>query len=821
MLSNPLKETFPPLLLAAVLLCVGCAKNGDRPADRPRPPSEPQPVLDLAGQARARRLARLIPPGERWSEALQPGDYVLENAFVRFAIGGAGRRTPAPFCAGAVVAAALQHGTDGLRALVPQPGEGAGWNVTCREVRLVSSGGTGEAAQVTSRATLAAHPHVSVRTDYTLQPGARNLLIHSRISNTGEARVDRLPLADVLFPGPTERYAEGPGLHPAGRSGQSRWLGLFSGQQTWMITPDRGVVFHAVHRDGYSRLVYSRQTVHPGVDVTYSRRLWVGHGGVPIPTEDLHDGAQVAARVVDRTTDEPVENAYVELISKESGGQGLIVTGADGRGATRVPAGRYRLGCRAAGRSPFGTDISLRKNSRQELRIPLPAPARLRVRVLELREGREVPTAGRLTIVRASRQTPQPDVLPGVSALGTGRTALVPESGALEVPLPAASSDQPGRYLVAASKGPLHTLPTARIEVQAGSTTEARLVLRRAIEIPGYAAVDFAQADQRSPASALTGKRRVLLNRCEGIEGAVLELAGRWWTPRERLAPENPLIPAGAVSSPPTGPLSVLPSGSDFYRRGGGVPVPGEWGDESEEVFGLLRRYFPRSLVLLKNPHAAPTGYFRRLGFLPTGKMPAGYSPGFDGLLATAGSLRQLLPDWFALLNRGQRVALVAGSGSGDESHAPRMSARTYVRMPGWERGRGSLPEVILRLKETPAAFVSTAPLVHLTVDGHPVGSTVRAKDGTVTARLRVEAATWVPVDTVTLYRSGEKMMTWSISNRRTTRCLDQKLEIPVRRGGWVAATVSGEKNMAPVYADPDGQGTRPFAVTNPIWINR
>jgi hypothetical protein len=720
-----------------------------------------------------------------------------------------------------VVAAALQRGTDGLRALVPQPDEGAGWNVLCREVRLVSSGGTGEAAQITSSATLASHPHVSVQTDYTLQPGARSLLIRSRISNHGEALLDRLHLADVLFPGRTERYAQGAGLHPAGRSGQSRWLALFAGQRTWMITPDRGVVFDLVHRDGSSRLLYSRQTVHPGVDVTYSRRLWAGHGGVPIPTEDLQEGAQVTFRVVDRTTDDPVENAYLELVSRESGVQGLIVTDSDGRGTTRVPGGRYRLRCRAAGRAAFATEIGLRKNSRQELRIPLSAPARLRVSVLELREGREVPTAARLTLVRASRDTPQPDVLPGQSVLGPGRTALVPKSGVLEFPLPAASSNQPGRYLVAASKGPLYSLPTARIEVRAGSTTGARLVLRRAIEVPGYAAVDFAQSDHRSPASSLAGKRRLLLNRCEGIDGAVVGLAGRWWPPHERSGRENPLIPAGSVSTPVTGPLCVLPSGTDSYRRGGQVPMPGEWGEDSEAVFGLLRRYFPRSLVLLRNPHAPDTGYFRRLGFLPAGTVPAGYSPGFDGVLATTGALRELLPYWFALLNRGQRVALVAGSGSADESHALRMSARTYVHMPGWERGGGSLPEAILRLQESPAAFVSTAPLLHLTVDGRPVGSTVRGKDGTVTARIRVEAATWVPVETVTLYRSGETVMTWNIRDRRTTLCLDQKLEIPVPRDGWIAATVSGDKNMAPVYADPDGQGTRPFAVTNPIWITR
>jgi hypothetical protein len=590
-----------------------------------------------------------------------------------------------------------------------------------------------------------------------------------------------------------------------------------------MLAPDRGVAMEATHRNGYSRLVYFRQSVQPGMEVAYSRRFWADYGGIPISksveAEPKVGSARATVRVVEKGTEAPVKNAYVELKSPRGGGMGLAVTDADGRGRMVVPGGRYLLTCRAVGRAPFETEVSLQEDRHQKFRILLPPPARIRVTVRELRQGRQLPTAARVTFVPASPRTPHLKPVPGFSGLAPGGTALVPESGVLEVPVPAASGNRPGCYVVAASKGPLYTLPTASFEARAGAMADVQLVLRRSVDARDYVPVDFYQADRRHPASGLTRDRRTLLNSSEGIEVGLAMKAGHWWTPANLGARPSELVPAGTASTPATGPLAVLPAPEDLYRSGPGIPVPGQWGARPDEVFGLIRRYFPQSLILVKNPHLQPSGYFATIGLLASGRRPKAYSSGFDGLLVAGSRLRQALPHWFSLLNRGERIVLLAGSESVGERDAVHMAPRTYVQRPNHGGKPKDARKFLAGLRDHPAASVSNGPLIRLNVDGQPVGSTVKSRDGQVVARVRVDAPRWVPIEAVRVYLNGEEIKVWKVRKRNGDRCLDRKLRIPVEEGGWIVAAASAERSMAPIYLDRDGQGTRPFAITNPVWV--
>ena len=187
-----------------------------------------------------------------------------------------------------------------------------------------------------------------------------------------------------------------------------------------------------------------------------------------------------------------------------------------------------------------------------------------------------------------------------------------------------------------------------------------------------------------------------------------------------------------------------------------------------------------------------------------------------DAALGTADALewsnsgRAGFYPWYAVLNNGLRITAVGGEDSISSMHASKLvgSARTYVHTGT----RGLTADAWFEHLRRGNAFVSTGPLVELTVNGKMPGESVTlpAAGGTVEISARVRSIT--PLETVTLVFNGEVVEKLPLAADRKSAELKKTLR--VTRSGWYHLRAEG----LPAERFPLDT-TFAQAFTNPVWI--
>jgi hypothetical protein len=87
-----------------------------------------------------------------------------------------------------------------------------------------------------------------------------------------------------------------------------------------------------------------------------------------------------------------------------------------------------------------------------------------------------------------------------------------------------------------------------------------------------------------------------------------------------------------------------------------------------------------------------------------------------------------------------------------------------------------------------------------------------------VSVRVRVQAAPWIPVDSVDLYRDGQRVATLTVPASQALTRLDAELSLPVSPGSFLIAVARGPRGALNVVL-PYSDGA-PFAFTNPIFFD-
>ena len=164
---------------------------------------------------------------------------------------------------------------------------------------------------------------------------------------------------------------------------------------------------------------------------------------------------------------------------------------------------------------------------------------------------------------------------------------------------------------------------------------------------------------------------------------------------------------------------------------------------------------------------------------------------------------------WYATLNNGLRTTAVGGEDSISNLHRSKLvgSVRTYV----YTGGKGLTMEAWLEGLRNGNAFVSTGPLVELTVNGRIPGEEVElAASGTVELQGRVRSIT--PLDKAYVIFNGEVVEEIPFTGDRLE--LDLSKSYPVSGSGWFHLRVEGRnEERFPLDAN--------FALgfTNPVWV--
>jgi hypothetical protein len=165
---------------------------------------------------------------------------------------------------------------------------------------------------------------------------------------------------------------------------------------------------------------------------------------------------------------------------------------------------------------------------------------------------------------------------------------------------------------------------------------------------------------------------------------------------------------------------------------------------------------------------------------------------------------------WYAILNNGLRVTAVGGEDSISSMHQSKLvgSVRTYVHTGD----RGLDADAWFEGVRNGHAFVTTGPLVELTIDDRIPGEEVKlpASGGNVVIEARVRSIT--PLDRVMLVANGEIVETIPLAPDRMSARFSKTVN--VTRSGWYHLRAEGSpKDRYPLDAG-FAQG-----FSNPVWI--
>jgi len=182
---------------------------------------------------------------------------------------------------------------------------------------------------------------------------------------------------------------------------------------------------------------------------------------------------------------------------------------------------------------------------------------------------------------------------------------------------------------------------------------------------------------------------------------------------------------------------------------------------------------------------------------------------------AQLGEVERVLRDWYALLDAGVHITATGNSDSHkvtyQECGVPRNLVLVGDDNPAHFDAAGETRFVdAVRVGHV---VVSSGPFVRLDVAGHGVGDTAPAGEQVV--HVTVDAPPWVDVSRVELVKHGETLKVWTGPFATGTRRLDARFTTTLAKGDWLVATAHGDREMA-FLPRP---GAKPFAFTNPVWI--
>lgn len=409
----------------------------------------------------------------------------------------------------------------------------------------------------------------------------------------------------------------------------------------------------------------------------------------------------------------------------------------------------------------------------------------------------------------------------------------------------------PGRYRVYATRGLEFQVTETEIELKSGESVQLKVDWPlRALETPNWVNADLHVHSEVSFDTALPLKDRVRSFAAQGSEVIVASEHNRLIDYSQLIVDMGlegivHLIPgveftgmAHTAEVPSTnGHTNVFPLDYKPREFSGGLP-PHEgrrlrdlmhWSrQQSEQV--LFQLNHPRVLEAL-SPELA---YFDHLGVgreydanlsLSSEANRALIEPNAAGVRDIDFDLMEILNgsdmemyklvrrDWFSLLRQGEEITGTANSDSHKSKNVVSVPVN-YVAVENDDISILNREEFLGSLKQG-RVFGSTGPMIDaqlLDSKANSSGINEVAKGASPTLRVGVQAAPWVPVDTIKVYLNGELYKTQKIAAGEVV-----EFALKTESDAFVVVEVAGKADRT--YSDVL-PGFTPFAFTNPLWID-
>ena len=505
---------------------------------------------------------------------------------------------------------------------------------------------------------------------------------------------------------------------------------------------------------------------------------------------------------------------------------------ATGRAIVPLPMSQdaiYRLVGTAFGHAQSDAVVITLPHERDVL-IDIPPGGRIRVTVRDPQGSRVV------SRIRLVPQDGAPPVHLGPDSRAAGAIdTMITTDGDAIISAPA------GKYRVLVTRGPEWSMHSEDVQVTDTFRPDVHAVLTHVVQPGDWLGADFHVHAAPSPDSKVTLEDRVASLVAEGIEFAVPTdhnhvtdyMPTVIATRREELGS----IPGAEITSwdPNWGHFNGLGLPVLVDEPGQGVPA---WEKTTPaQIFRRVHELDPDALVQINHPRMeGEIGYFDRVHFDPATQLgSAAYSADYDLIevwngfdLARPASFERVFNEWLELVAEGHRYVATGNS----DSHLIRYQwngyPRTYVRARGYSDARQ-----VLRELRAGHAFVTSGPFLDVTAEGGGPGDRVRADHGNADVHVRVQIPSWMHLDEVRIYVSGQLMTTDAISplfqgSSRYVAPLhaaplsgaivfEKDYDVPIEKDGSIVVLIRGTTPLDEYFARND---IPPLAFSNPIWVD-
>jgi hypothetical protein len=555
------------------------------------------------------------------------------------------------------------------------------------------------------------------------------------------------------------------------------------------------------------------------------------------------DRVFAGGKLVRGRIDDPEAALHVERAS--GGAVAFVRPDPDGSYALRLPPGPYLLRASAAGGREAGMDLVVGQTEPVEVpELQLGAPARLKL-----------PRGQAMRIVfHDAAGGPDPVLRDDLLDFRVGGETLPSSAMSSDVSLAGRPGDPeaivlpPGRYRVAAGRGPEYGVVQTELSLASGEVASLQLAqLERVLESQGWISADLHIHAEPSDDSSLPLIARVQSFAAEGgevlvstdhdqvadygptvrklgLEGAVVTLVGVEMTS----SAQTDAVPHTSAHSN----AFPVPYRPEAYRSG----APRHEGRRLRDIIAGVRALGGERIVQLNHPRGDVPKYTSNEFFTHLGVVGEPFDPAralseapnrvlmepdpesglrdldFDAIeLLNGPSLiryRAIREDWFSLLRQGEIRTATANSDThqlGEVAALP----RNYVRLAD-DRVSAFEAASFVRALLQGRVFGTTGPLLEVRLGGVGMGERFVGREATL--QVDVRAADWVPVRELRVFVNGTPVVVRELAGPGVE-------EIPLAFDRDAFVTIEVEGPAQGVYAELY-PGFTPFAFTNPIFVD-
>lgn len=442
--------------------------------------------------------------------------------------------------------------------------------------------------------------------------------------------------------------------------------------------------------------------------------------------------------------------------------------------------------------------------------------------------GNALPLPCRLTLTRPDG-TLQPLLAQPAGAVASRTGVVYTRDGRATISVPA------GDYVLHAGRGFEWSVAKQTLSVKPGDAFQAALTLKREVDTRGWIAADsHIHTLTHSGHGDATVEERMLTIAGEGIELAIS-------------TDHNHHTDYGPIAAS-TGTASAFKAviGNEVTTKHGhfnafpiqaGAPLVNAGEQDWAKLIPAIRATPGVKVITLNHPRDVHSGFspFGGLHFNPTtGRHRDADALKIDAIEVVTSAAMQsdihlLFRDWFALLNRGHRIAAIGSSDSHDVNRFILGQGRTYIATKDDNPAGLDLDEIWQSYHEG-RLLVSLGLFTSMTVDDRfKVGDFATGLGSMLRVEISVQGPSWVQADHLAIFANGILIREETL---RDDHRAGEKARVvwelpkPAHDVHFVAiATGPGVKEAfweIPRPYQPTGKtfASRVIGSTNPIWID-